>query len=104
MPKDALSKIASFVKFCEKQRSKFNISFTHIANMDESPIWADMPSEATVTKQGAKIVSIKTTGHEKQHITVCLAVKGDGTKVQAIYCSARCQTKTESCCYQWSRC
>ena len=79
MPKDALSKIASFVKFCEKQRSKFNISLTHIANMGEFPIWADMPSKATVTKQGAKIVPIKTTGHEKQRITVCLAVKADGT-------------------------
>ena len=80
MPKGALSKIASFVKFYEKQRNKFNFSLAHIANMDE--IWADMPSETTVAKQGAKIVPIKTTGHEKQRITVCLAVKADGMKIK----------------------
>ena len=40
MPNGALSKIASFVKFCEKQRNKFNLSLAHIANMDETPIWA----------------------------------------------------------------
>lgn len=34
-----------------------------------------MPSETTVAKLGAKIVPMKATGHEKQRILVCLAVK-----------------------------
>ena len=41
-----------------------------------------MPSETTVGKQGAKIVPIKTTGHEKQRITVCLTGKADGTEIK----------------------
>ena len=82
MPKDALSKIANFIKFCEKQRQRFKISLSHVANMDETPIWADIPSATTVDMKGSKVVPIKTTGHEKQRITVCLAVKADGTKIQ----------------------
>ena len=78
MPKDALQKIANFVKFCEKQRSEFNFSLGSIANMDETPIWADMPSETTVEQRGSKTIPIKSTGHKKQRITVCLAVKTDG--------------------------
>ena len=41
-----------------------------------------MPSETTVEIQGLKIVPIKSTGHEKQRITVCLAVKADGSKMK----------------------
>ena len=82
LPKDALQKIASVVKFCEKQRCECGFSLSSIANMDETPIWADMPSETTVEIQGSKIVPIKSTGHEKQQITVCLAVKADGSKMK----------------------
>ena len=49
--------------------------------MGETPIWVDMPSTTTIESVGAKTVPIKTTGHEKQRITVCLAVRGDGTKL-----------------------
>ena len=40
VPKDALQKIASFVKFCENQRRECGFSLSNIANMDETPIWA----------------------------------------------------------------
>ena len=33
-----------------------------IANMDETPIWADMPSATTVDSRGVHTVPIKTTG------------------------------------------
>ena len=45
MRKDGLAKIANFVKFCEKQRNTFDFSLGNIANMDETPIWADMASK-----------------------------------------------------------
>ena len=48
MPNDGLAKIENFVKFCEKQRNTFDFALGNIANMDETPIWADMPSKATV--------------------------------------------------------
>ena len=82
MPKDALSKLANFIKFCEEQRQRFKFSLSHVANMDETPIWADMPSATTVDMKGSKVVPIKTTSHEKQRITVCLGVKVDDTKIK----------------------
>ena len=52
-----------------------------IANMDETPIWADMTSARTIDQRGVHPVPIRTTGHEKNELTVCLAVKADGTKM-----------------------
>ena len=82
MPKDGLAKIANFVKFCEKQRNTFDFALGNIANMDETPIWADMPTKTTVDQRGLKAVPIKSTGHEKQRMTVCLAIKADGSKMK----------------------
>ena len=82
MPKDALQKIASFIKFCEMQRHECGFSLSNTVRMDETPIWANMPSETTVEMQGLKIVPIKSTGHNKQQITVCLGVKADGSKMK----------------------
>ena len=82
MPKDGLAKIANFVKFCEKQRNTFDFALGNIVNMDETPIWADMPSETTVDQRGLKTVPIKSTLHEKQRITVCLAIKADGSEMK----------------------
>ena len=52
-------------------RKKFTDSF--IFAMDETPCWMDMPSDTTVHFSGSKSVSVKTTGHEKNHFTVVLA-------------------------------
>ena len=37
-----------------------------IGNADEAPIWFDMPRNYTITEEGTKEVTIKTTGCEKQ--------------------------------------
>ena len=36
-----------------------------IANMDETPVTFDLPSNITIDKTGARSISIRTTGHEK---------------------------------------
>ena len=82
MPKDGLAKIANFVKFYEKQRNTFEFALGNIANMDETPIWADTPSKTTVDQRGLKTVPIKSTGHEKQRMAICLAVKADGSTMK----------------------
>ena len=48
--------------------------------MDETAVWADMTSETTVESKGARTVCLKTTGHEKLKVSVCLAAKADGSK------------------------
>ena len=50
--------------------------------MDETAVWADMTSETTVESKGARTVCLKTTGHEKVKVSVCLTVKANGSKMK----------------------
>ena len=50
--------------------------------MVKTSITNDMVSNTTIHKQGAKSVCLKTTGHEKCMVNVCLAAKADGTKLK----------------------
>jgi hypothetical protein len=45
-----------------------------MGNTDETPVFFDMPANATVDTKGSKLVLVKTTGHEKLRITVMLSV------------------------------
>ena len=82
LPKDFVPKVVDFVQFCKNQRDRYEFPLSCIANMDETPIWADAPSNTTICKTVVKSVPIRTTGHEKNRITVCLAAKADGTKLR----------------------
>ena len=64
-------------KFLTKQYAMANVSA-----MNETPIWLDMPSATTVNEDGASSVTIRSTGHEKGRVTVCLAAKANGHKLQ----------------------
>ena len=50
--------------------------------MDETACWMDMPSDTTVAVTGSRSVPLKTSGHEKNHFTVILTAKADGTKMK----------------------
>ena len=52
--------------------------------MDETAVWLDMPGNNTVDFVGVKSVPIRTKGHENNRITVCLAAKATGKKLQAM--------------------
>ena len=81
MPHDLKDKLYSFVDFNKKQRNLNKFQLSMIANMDQTPIWADMPTATTIDRRGVQAVPIRTTGHEKNLITVWLAVKADRTKI-----------------------
>ena len=61
---------------------KNNYELGQIGNMDETPMWFDMPNARTVNQCGAKTVLVKTTGHEKSRFTVVLTCMADGTKLK----------------------
>ena len=48
----------------------------------KSSIWLDMPSSTTVNEAGASSVTIRSTGHEKDRVTVCLAAKANGQNLK----------------------
>uniref|UniRef100_A0A1X7US77 Uncharacterized protein n=1 Tax=Amphimedon queenslandica TaxID=400682 RepID=A0A1X7US77_AMPQE len=43
----------------------------------------DRPGDTTVHFSGAPSVSVKTTSHEKDHYTVVLTARADGTKLKS---------------------
>lgn len=52
LPKDLAFKLASFQQYIITYRRKFNPTLKQIANMDETPMWFDMPCETTVDFKG----------------------------------------------------
>ena len=65
-----------------KLRIQNSYSLTAIGNMDETPLWMDMPGDTTIARTGVKSVPLLTSGHKKNRFTVCLAAMADGTKLK----------------------
>ena len=63
-------------------QEKNQYSANNIIAMDETPVWSDMVSQTTVDRVGKRTITMKTTGHEKSRVSVCLAAKADGTKLK----------------------
>ena len=55
-----------------------------------------MVSNTAIHKQGATFVCLKTTGHEKFMVSVCLAAKADGTKLKPFVVFPSAKTKSKS--------
>ena len=77
-----MTKWISFNRFVIDERKLCACAMSEIGNMDETPMYFDMPGNTSVDFVGNKTIIIKTTGHEKQHLTVVLACLADGTKVK----------------------
>ena len=74
-----IDRLLSFVMHARRFQRQYNFAFH---NIDETAVWNDMVSETTVEATGAKDVPMKSTGHEKVRVSVCLAAKLDGTKLK----------------------
>ena len=77
LPKDIDEKVHNFFAFVIKERKRFDFALKNIINMDKTPMYFDMPGNTTVDKVGSKTVTVKTTGHERQHFTAVLACQAD---------------------------
>ena len=81
VPDQLIDKLVSFVIHVRRFAIKYNYDVSDIIAMDETPVWMYMVSNTTVEVSGTKSVTVKTTGHEKTRVSVCLAAKADGTKL-----------------------
>ena len=54
-----------------------------------------MVSNIAIHWQGVKSVRLKTTGHEKCMVSICLAAKADRTKLKTfvVFCAAKRESK-----------
>ncbi|MCG7877729.1 MAG: hypothetical protein N0C90_15530 [Candidatus Thiodiazotropha endolucinida] len=82
LPSDVDNKVQSFHSFVINERKKVEFDLSQIGNMDETPMFFDMPGNRTVDVKGATTVSVKTMGGEKSHFTVILSCMADGTKLR----------------------
>jgi hypothetical protein len=57
-------------------------ALSSIGNMDETPLWLDMPGDTTVAEVGQRSIPIRTTGHDKGRFTVILTALADGKKLK----------------------
>ena len=81
LSRDLVPKVTAFIIKTRRLRMKKKYSLSLIGNMDETPLWLDMPGETTVTHTGDRSVTIRTTGHDKGRFTVVLAAMADGRKL-----------------------
>ena len=82
LPKNLVPKVTDFIMRIRQLRIHKTYSLGFIGNMDETPLWLDMPGETTVTHTGERSVPVRTTGHEKARFTVCLSAMADGRKLK----------------------
>ena len=81
-PARVIDKLISYVLHVRRLTSKHKYLASNIIAMDETAVWADMVANTTVDDIGTRSVSLKTTGHEKVRVSVCLSAKADGAKLK----------------------
>jgi len=79
---DIAEKITTFCSYLTStSREIVGLTASRVINMDETPVYLDMVGNHTMEVKGAKEVNLKTTGAEKQRVTVVLACSMDGGKL-----------------------
>ena len=81
MPDNVVKEVKKFFKKVIKERVSYPYGLKLICNMDETPIFLNMPPSKTIAKKGAKTVFIRTHNQEKVRISVLLTIAADGTKL-----------------------
>lgn len=81
LPDDLIETQQAFLAYVMYMRIDHDYPLGLIANMDETPVTFDLPSNTTIDETGARSISIRTTGHEKTNFTVVLSCMADGTKL-----------------------
>ena len=81
-PADSIPKLVSYIMHLRNLRKRHKYQPPNVIAMDETACWMDMPSDTTVDSVGARSIPIKTTGHTKDHYTVILTARSDGTKLK----------------------
>jgi len=70
LPGDLESKVVSFRDQVHSIRSRTDIDYALLGNMDETPVFFDIVRGRIIEVRGRKTVRVRTTGVEKRHLTV----------------------------------
>ena len=79
-PQQLINRLMSYVIHARRMQMRCNFKASQIYAMDETSVWQDMVGTTTVSNVGSQDVVLKSTGHEKVRVSVCLTARTDGTK------------------------
>ena len=74
-------RVDKFLNFVIRMHKLCGYQMSEIGNMDETPVWFEMPGKSTLAECGGKEICVTSTGHEKEKLTVTLSAYADGTKL-----------------------
>ena len=95
-PSFLIDRLVAYVTRTRRLQKQHSFADHNIFAMDETPVWNDMVSNTTVEKTGSKDVPMKTTGHEKVRVSVCLTARADGTKCRPFIVFAGAKRESKS--------
>ena len=78
LPAQLEDKLEKFVDNLRTLRETHHFPDTMIVNMDETPLYFDMPSSHSVHRKGCREVRVRSTGAEKRRLTIILACTAAG--------------------------
>ena len=84
LPQQLQRKLETFLQEITAIRKLHQFNADSILNMDETPIWFDMPRNYTVTKTGERQVRIRGTGSDKKRISVVLTATASGKMLKPL--------------------
>ena len=76
-----IDKLVSYILYIRRLMKRHSFVPSNIYAMDEPPVWMDMIAPTTIAKVEEKDIPLKSSGHVKSRVTVCLTMKADGTKL-----------------------
>ena len=79
-PDQHLHKIVDFIMEVRSKISSKKVHPSQIFACDETAVWMDALSGATLADTGSQDVAVRTTGHEKSRVTVLLCARANGSK------------------------
>jgi hypothetical protein len=83
IPDDAKTLANHFLTFVAQKMTEQGITLSkHVANIDETLLWFDLPNSKSYDFRDIKTVKAKTTGHEKLRYTAVLSAMANGTKLK----------------------
>ena len=81
-PERLIDKLILYILHARRLSIKYKYPPSSIIAMDETSVLNDIVSNTTINKHRAKSCCLKTAGHAKCMVSLCLAAKVDGTKLK----------------------
>ena len=83
-PQQLINRLVSYVIHARRMQMRCNFKASQIYAMDMPNlcIWQDVVGTTTVSKVESQGVVLKSTGHEKARVSVCLTARADRTKLK----------------------